>query len=200
MCAGSSCAGAGGVYTDSPCLQTVAVSLSIKALLKKNNNMCAVTDKVWAIKGVGSFWGGGGTPFTSLAPLQFSNKTSFTGVRCNFHTIKLLSASQEVGVCGTLFETDGFDRFSSSPGCRGNHRLPTSVPVGVGLREGDCAAAQLWKQDQYFNGHIFQVTPALSKKNTSNFSVWFERKWPHKTVFSSRICVLDNIIETFRKK
>lgn len=45
-------------FTHSPCLQTVAVSLSIKALLKKNNNnMCAVTDKVWAIKGVGS-WGG----------------------------------------------------------------------------------------------------------------------------------------------
>lgn len=100
MCAGSSRAGAGGVYTDSPCLQTVAVSLSRKALLKINNNMCAVTDKVWTIKGVGSWWGG--TPLTSLAPLQFSIKTSFTGVRCNFHTIELLSASQEVRVCGTL--------------------------------------------------------------------------------------------------
>lgn len=107
--------------------------------------MCAVTDKVWAIKGVGS-WGagrGGGTPLTSLAPLQFSNKTSFTGVRCNFHTIKLLSGSREVRVFGTLFETDGFDRFSMSTGCRGNHQLPTSVPVSVGLREGNCAAAQL---------------------------------------------------------
>lgn len=163
MCAGSSCAGAGGVYTDSPCLQTVAVSLSIKTLLKKIIITCVRSlIKFGQLKGLG-VGGRGGTPLTSLAPLQFSNKTSFTGVRCNFHTIKLLSASQEVGVCGTLFETDGFDRFSTSPGCRGNHRLPTSVPVSVGLREGDCAAAQLWKKDQYFNGHIFHVTPALSK-------------------------------------
>lgn len=46
--------------------------------------MCAVTDKVWTIKGVRE----GDTPFTTLAPLQISNETSFTGT--HFHTVKRL--------------------------------------------------------------------------------------------------------------
>lgn len=50
--------------------------------------MCAVTDKVWTIKGVLE----GGTPFTTLAPLQISNET-FTGTWYHFHTLKRLSGS-----------------------------------------------------------------------------------------------------------
>lgn len=61
--------------------------------------MCAVTDKVWTIKGVRE----GGTPFTTLAPLQISNETFL-----------LAHISTPSDVCGALLMVLG--RLSSTGG------------------------------------------------------------------------------------
>lgn len=95
------------------CLQTVAGSL------------CAVTDKVWTIKGARE----GGTPFTTLAPLQVSNEASFTGTRYNFHTVTRVSGS--VAHCLRLM---GFDHLASPGWGGGLHGHPTSAWMSADFR------------------------------------------------------------------
>lgn len=88
MCAGSSCAGAEGVFahTHHGCGLLRCARPELKARVRCHR------ESLDNERGAGS----GDTPFTSWAPLQVSNDTSLTGTLRSFHATERPSASLEV--------------------------------------------------------------------------------------------------------